>query len=437
MRVVFFSTCSSDKKDLIKYTYTPKACVQWTAMAQKHPDDEIILVTGHDANCVVDFSEGEEFSKSELVKYVVVPNLGTNAMADAVEAEKPDIAVAVSTVNSPIDWNPVKDALVAKELNKRGIKAFAHDPEIAMDLTDKWRTNVLLRKHGIGVANAVVVQSELFNAKSPTMTNNVYREYIFDALADMNFPVVIKTTAGMGSMGVNVVDTLEEACKTLESNESGDIIVEEKLPGLQFGTEIEGSNGNYTVMPPFRFRTNEKGVTDSFRIVKFGPIADEKYNVKQLQTALTQLAIDCKFEGPTQVDLAFNEGKWSVIEINPRWSGITEISAFAQQRRPIEIFGEAAFGKEKDYGDIKNLKFVASFKVGPDYMPIMEKLTGDEHICLLTAGESPLIRGGKFGEVIYGAFDTKEELTESLEKTLAAFPKEYADDILEAVKSLD
>ena len=63
------------------------------------------------------------FSQSELIKYVVVPNLGTKEMADAIETEKPDIAVAVSTVNSPIDWNPVKDALVAKELKKRGIKA--------------------------------------------------------------------------------------------------------------------------------------------------------------------------------------------------------------------------------------------------------------------------------------------------------------------------
>ena len=305
-----------------------------------------------------------------------------------------------------------------------------------MDLTDKWRTNVLLRKYGIGVANAVLVQSELFNVKSSSMTNNVYREYIFDALADMNFPVVIKTTTGMGSMGVNVVDTFEEACKMLESNDSGDIIVEEKLPGLQFGTEIEGSDGNYTVMPPFQFRTNDKGVTDSFRILKFGPVADEKFHVKELQQSLTQLAIDCRFEGPTQVDLAYYEGKWSVIEINPRWSGITEISAFSQQRRPIEIFGEAAFGKDKDYGDINNLKLVVSFKVQPEYMPIMEQLTDDEHVCLLTVGESPLIRGGKFGEVIYGAFDTKEELLASIKETLKPFPKEYVEDIVDGINHL-
>ena len=278
-------------------------------MAEKHLEDEIILVTGHDANCVVDFSEGELFSQSELIKYVVVPNLGTKEMADAIETEKPDIAVAVSTVNSPIDWNPVKDALVAKELKKRGIKAFAHVPEIAMDLTDKWRTNLLLRKYGIGVANAVLVQSELFNVKSDSMTNNVYREYIFDALSDLNFPVVVKTTAGMGSMGVNVVDTLEEAYKILQENDGGDVLVEEKLPGLQFGTEIEGSDGNYTVMPPFQFRTNDKGVTDSFRILKFGPIADEKFHVKELQQSLTNLARELHFEGSTQVDLAYHEGK--------------------------------------------------------------------------------------------------------------------------------
>lgn len=378
------------QKNVVKYTYTPKACVQWSIMAEKHLEDEIILVTGHDANCVVDFSEGELFSQSELIKYVVVPNLGTKEMADAIETEKPDIAVAVSTVNSPIDWNPVKDALVAKELKKRGIKAFAHVPEIAMDLTDKWRTNLLLRKYGIGVANAVLVQSELFNVKSDSMTNNVYREYIFDALSDLNFPVVVKTTAGMGSMGVNVVDTLEEAYKILQENDGGDVLVEEKLPGLQFGTEIEGSDGIYTVMPPFQFRTNDKGVTDSFRILKFGP----------------------------------------------SWSGITEISAFSQQRRPIEIFAEAAFGKDKDYGDIHNLKLVVSFKVQPEYMPIMEQLVGDEHICLLTVGESPLIRGGKFGEVIYGVFDTKEELLASIQKTLKPFPKEYVDDIVDGINHL-
>ena len=43
------------QKNVVKYIYTPKACVQWSIMAEKHLEDEIILVTGHDANCVVDF----------------------------------------------------------------------------------------------------------------------------------------------------------------------------------------------------------------------------------------------------------------------------------------------------------------------------------------------------------------------------------------------
>ena len=66
----------------------------------------------------------------------------------------------------------------------------------------------------------------------------------------------------------------------------------------------------------------------------------------------------------------------------------------------------------------------------------MEQLVGDEHICLLTVGESPLIRGGKFGEVIYGVFDTKEELLASIQKTLKPFPKEYVDDIVDGINHL-
>ena len=96
----------------------------------------------------------------------------------------------------------------------------------------------------------------------------------------MNFPVIVKDTLGAGSIGVEVMNSYEEVESFLNSNRNNsDIMVEELIQGEQFGTEIHGVEGRYSVLPPMPSVT--KRAFDPLSSVKFGPVTDPSYHLKR------------------------------------------------------------------------------------------------------------------------------------------------------------
>ena len=88
----------------------------------------------------------------------------------------------------------------------------------------------------------------------------------------MNFPVIVKDTLGAGSIGVEIMNSYEEVESFLNSNRNNsDIMVEELIQGEQFGTEIHGVEGRYSVLPPIAFSVTKEGISDPLSSVKFGP----------------------------------------------------------------------------------------------------------------------------------------------------------------------
>ena len=152
----------------------------------------------------------------------------------------------------------------------------------------------------------------------------------------MNFPVIVKDTLGAGSIGVEVMNSYEEVESFLNSDRNNsDIMVEELIQGEQFGTEIHGVEGRYSVLPPIAFSVTKEGITDPLSSVKFGPVTDPSYHFEKVQEELLNMAQSLKFEGTVQVDLVYRAGEWYIIEINPRWSGMTTTTAAMEGRNPL------------------------------------------------------------------------------------------------------
>ena len=134
----------------------------------------------------------------------------------------------------------------------------------------------------------------------------------------MNFPVIVKDTLGAGSIGVEVMNSYEKVESFLNSDRNNsDIMVEELIQGEQFGTEIHGVEGRYSVLPPIAFSVTKEGITDPLSSVKFGPVTDPSYHFEKVQEELLNMAQSLKFEGTVQVDLVYRAGEWYIIEINP------------------------------------------------------------------------------------------------------------------------
>ena len=111
-------------------------------------------------------------------------------------------------------------------------------------------------------------------------------------------------------------------------------MVEELIQGEQFGTEIHGIEGRYSVLPPIAFSVNKDGITDPLSSVKFGPVTDPAYHFEKVQEELLNMA---------------QNGEWFIIEINPRWSGMTTTTAAKEGRNPRAIFVDSILGTDKNY----------------------------------------------------------------------------------------
>lgn len=60
-------------------------------------------------------------------------------------------------------------------------------------------------------------------------------------------------------------------------------------------------------------------------------MTDPSYHFEKVQEELLNMAQSLKFEGTVQVDLVYRAGEWYIIEINPRWSGMTTTTAAMEE----------------------------------------------------------------------------------------------------------
>lgn len=416
----------------------PHVCDVWDELAEKYPEHEFVVVGNMPSVYVTDPGKDMGQPKSDRVKYKITfnPACTIEDMAKLIMEEAPDLAIAAPGGNT-IDWNPVATSMIAEVLEKNGIKSVAQRSFVSIGAFDKWRTQIMLRTKHINVSKGIYIHDEMFwiEEKDSTVANNVYKDYVLLRVRDMNYPVIIKDTLGSGSMGVTIVHNYEEAYKALtEKRNNGDVIVEELIEGVQFGTEIHGVPGNYCVLPPVIFSTNKDGITDPFQSVKLGPVTNEKYNIKKLQKMLLDMAEELQFYGITQVDLVYKDGEWYVIEINPRISGMSSTAAAMEQMDRLEMIIQSAIGMKKDYSNPDNLKYATNFKLVNPTEEIVKEMK-EKYPCIVNsfASISPAF---SYCEVVLGGFDDVDTLYKEVEKIVSEYQGVISPIALENLKIL-
>ena len=313
MKVVVYSTGSSYGmiRNVKYFSAIPTMNEQWQRIRRHYEGYEFIIVTtkGYAAH-LVDYDEDKQEIAPEGVKLVCLdPSSDTDAYVEAIRKQAPSIAIAASYFGGAVDWETLKDALIAEELRQTGIRAVSNSLYAAETFFDKWNTHKVLTEKGFPVAKAThipAVYQKLAN-ENPALFSNVYLDLAFHRIRQMEFPVIVKPAGASGSGGVFVAADFEKAKENILSRDDAtDLIVEEMLKGEQFGTEIHGTKGNYTILPPFKFNLNAEGIIETREKIKYGPITDEKYRIDELRSMLRRLAEEMGIEGCAQVDLAFD-----------------------------------------------------------------------------------------------------------------------------------
>ena len=443
MRILFYSTSSNIYDgEAVTTTTLPSWTEQWDFLAGEHCEHEFLIATQLPAMFLCDV-KGNNIEESDKIRRILIKSDREKEIADELASLKPDLAVALSFYVVPYDWLTIKDAMVADFLREKGIRTICHSVEAGTVSFDKWRTHVFLEQIGVNCAKAVYMHHELWinGGNRRDLRSNVYRDSVFHEVKKLRFPVIIKDTTGLSSFGADVVNNFDEAVGILKSKKTtSDRIIEEMLPGEQFGCEIYGTHDeesgqkNYTILPPFKFSVNQYGITSPKQSVKIGPIGcDEaesrKYRIHELNEMLLKLAEGMKLNGIAQVDLVFDGEKWFVIEINPRLSGMsTTYAASAGVSLPELIFKNLK--TENFQISSFNFQFALNLK-----FPIMERnrlseLKALPYIALVNQIENHAakqIREQGYCEVILRG-ETRQKLRENLRH----LRKTFADLIEEA-----
>ena len=218
----------------------------------------------------------------------------------------------------------------------------------------------------------------------------------------------MKDTLGAGSIGVEIMNSYEEVESFLNSDRNNsDIMVEELIQGEQFGTEIHGVEGRYSVLPPIAFSVTKEGITDPLSSVKFG-----------------------KKKGTGQV-ICFRAGEWYIIEINPRWSGMTTTTAAMEGRNPLSIFVDSILGTDKNYSMKRNLKYALNFKMKARSQEDLIRLYGNPHVDYIMQLETSVAGMEKINycEVVISTDQEKEDIMNILNELEEEFPGLVSDDV--------
>ena len=432
MKVVVYGTNSSIGfiRYINDFSSIPTMNEQWQQIRRHFENCEFTIVaTRGAASHLVDYDENKMEKAPDGVKLIILPpSAEADTYVEAIRKEAPSIAIAASYFGGALDWETLKDALIAEELRAVGIRAVSNSMFAAETFFDKWTTHRVLTEKGFPVAKATHIPAvyQKIAKENPALFSNVYLDLAFHRIRQMEFPVIIKASSTSGSSGIFVAKDFESAKENILSREElADLIIEEMLKGEQFGTEIHGTKGNYTILPPFKCTVDEQGVLDTRHKIKYGPITDEKYRIEELRSMLRRLAEEMGIEGCAQVDLAFDGDKWSIIEVNPRLSGMTAASAALESRYALEVVIESCLDKGINYDTPKIMEKCIAFGTPVQSLDELYEMKNEPHIKYMEKG-SPAFgmadTKNYAATVILGGFATFEEMADEMERLHKKYP---------------
>ena len=378
MRIVFYSTNSNIFDEVnFKINVLPQNQTAFENLKKNYPQNEFFCLT-----------QKPGIFMPEESSVILPKDAGLDDFANEIIALKADLAVAMTFWIEPYDWLPVSDALVAEKLRAAGVRTICHSVQTGLSCFDKWRTHNELARMGFDVAAAVFCDHDLYfcAGSNKEVLRNVYKECVLAQIRGLRLPVIIKDTTGLSSYGMTVAHTYGEVAGYLNSKRNNsNRLIEEFINGRQFGLEIYGVPGTYTVLPPFEFSVNQYGITSPKQSVKYGPCELPA----ELREMMLKLADGLGLCGAAQVDLILDDdGKWHIIEINPRLSGMTYTYAAACGLSVFEMMYKAVIepestGKEPVEVTANLKKHVLSLKLPLMSEKQMEKIQLLEGVKLL------------------------------------------------------
>jgi len=262
-------------------------------------------------------------------KAIVVPVVYSEnyneIILDICKKEKVNALISLNDLELPVL------AAIKNEFYKIGVSLVVSDDEVIDTCFDKWKTVEFTKAVGIDTPKTYLnLESALDAIKN----------------GELDFPLVIKPRWGSASIGIEFPESMEElelSFKLLQkklfrsmlatiskTDAENAILIQEKIDGTEYGLDIfndlEGNNLSVYVKEKLAMRAGE---TDK-AVLRNHP-AIEKIGEKIGQNLKHIANLDC--------DIFEKDGKYYLLEMNPRFGGGYPFSQMSGANFPAAIYG--------------------------------------------------------------------------------------------------
>lgn len=194
------------------------------------------------------------------------------------------------------------------------------DPEIQVLAENKKRfeeLGVVVLTPQVDTANICYDKYKMFeyvnNVGIQTVkTWNSLNEFVLDMnLGNFNFPVFVKPRKGSGSVGARKIENMKELKNAMDIN--SDLIIQEYMQGIDLDVDVYVDTISNEVISIFLKRKIETKIGGANKTISF---KDEK-----LFDIIKNICKEFEFKGPVDMDFFYQDGKYYLSEINPRFGG--------------------------------------------------------------------------------------------------------------------
>jgi carbamoylphosphate synthase large subunit len=231
----------------------------------------------------------------------------------------------VVSISIPDD-KALRDSSVRALLqDDHGLDFVIHPLGTTHALSNKWETRRLVQELGLAVAPGFLISGDLLRRRG--VAYDSYRDYVGLQLGSLTYPVITKPVWDSMAQGIRTFSAQADIERWLaESPPEVDVLVEEYLAGELFGIEVVGRDGRYWCQPLVRKCLAHGDDLVPFNHIRFGPVTDDRYDLAGLQVALRIVALALDLCGSAEFELMWWDERFHVIEVNPRVSGMTNLS---------------------------------------------------------------------------------------------------------------
>ncbi|MFE7094868.1 ATP-grasp domain-containing protein [Streptomyces erythrochromogenes] len=314
-------------------------------------------------------------------------------LAHTVAAWGADAAVSISL---PCE-NALRDATAASLLDAAGIPTVMTPIAATMLLVDKWETKQLCRRAGLPVPDGIRADSGLLAGRGLPVP--AYRDALRAQAARIGYPLMAKPVWDSTSSGIRTLRTPADLDAWLAGPPEASAVLEEVVEGDLCTVDIVGRPGSYRILP--LCWTGRAGADPVFTFADLrwcGPRPEADAAFAPVARALVRLCGELGVYGSVNVDMVHTDGRFVILEVNPRIGGATTLSCAASGTNTFTTLARMARGLPPGGGQARRTAWAVEFLTdGPVPPAALAELR--EHVTVVTAHEL-VIDGSSRGDIV-------------------------------------